>query len=153
MDSIMAAVRLRDNLRSRKPQRFAASRRAGRRADHGNYDQKLQIDSVLDHIQSASQIYYVQNDGGPCFDDSGGPAFVKRDGVAYLGGVTSYGDSYCAQYGVSTRADAYQTFISDFIGTQTSYCGDGVCDADEDCSSCEADCGACDPVCGDGICG
>jgi V8-like Glu-specific endopeptidase len=120
--------------------------------ENGNYDQKLQIDGVLDHIQSASQIYYVQNDGGPCFGDSGGPAFVKRDGVAYLSGVTSYGDSYCAQYGVSTRADAYETFINDFIGTQTSYCGDGVCDADEDCSSCEADCGACEPVCGDGVC-
>jgi hypothetical protein len=33
-----------------------------------------------------------------------------------------------------------------------SDCGDGVCDGNESCSSCEADCGACPPVCGDGVC-
>ncbi len=31
-------------------------------------------------------------------------------------------------------------------------CGDGTCDASEDCTSCAADCGACAPVCGDGSC-
>lgn len=33
-------------------------------------------------------------------------------------------------------------------------CGDGVCGADESCSSCEADCGLCEPEprCGDAVC-
>lgn len=33
-------------------------------------------------------------------------------------------------------------------------CGDGTCDESEDCESCEADCGECEPTveCGDGIC-
>jgi len=31
-------------------------------------------------------------------------------------------------------------------------CGDGICDASESCSTCEADCGACGPECGDGAC-
>jgi hypothetical protein len=31
-------------------------------------------------------------------------------------------------------------------------CGDGTCDTAEDCSSCAADCGACAPFCGDGTC-
>jgi hypothetical protein len=33
-------------------------------------------------------------------------------------------------------------------------CGDGVCNGDEDCTSCSADCGQCDPEpsCGDGRC-
>ena len=30
-------------------------------------------------------------------------------------------------------------------------CGDGVCSADEDCTSCASDC-TCDSVCGDGVC-
>jgi len=38
------------------------------------------------------------------------------------------------------------------FSTSQSSCGDGTCDASEDCSSCEADCGACGPVCGDGVC-
>ncbi len=47
-------------------------------------------------------LFYVQEEGGPCSGDSGGPAFVKRNGVEYVAGVTSYGDQYCTQYGVST---------------------------------------------------
>jgi cysteine-rich repeat protein len=31
-------------------------------------------------------------------------------------------------------------------------CGDGTCDSDEDCSTCEQDCGICVPFCGDGTC-
>jgi len=30
-------------------------------------------------------------------------------------------------------------------------CGDGVCEAGEQCDACAADCGAC-PYCGDGVC-
>lgn len=121
--------------------------------ENGDYNQKLQIDGVLDHLQSASQIYYYQYDGGPCFGDSGGPAFVKRSGVAYVGGITSYGDSYCAQYGVSTAPHAFETFIADFVGTVPDpFCGDGTCNGDETCSTCPEDCGACPTVCGDGVC-
>ncbi len=122
--------------------------------EDGNYDQKLQIDGILDSLYTDFQIYYVQYEGGPCFGDSGGPAFIKRGGVPYVAGLTSYGDSQCAQYGVSTRPDYFDAWINDFIGVvpEDPYCGDGTCDADEDCTSCEADCGACPSVCGDGVC-
>ena len=33
-----------------------------------------------------------------------------------------------------------------------SYCGDGNCDPDEDCSLCDIDCGPCAPMCGDWNC-
>ncbi|MFH1450709.1 MAG: DUF1554 domain-containing protein, partial [archaeon] len=33
-----------------------------------------------------------------------------------------------------------------------TYCGDGTCNADEDCNTCESDCGACISFCGDGTC-
>jgi hypothetical protein len=39
----------------------------------------------------------------------------------------------------------------DTIGACAS-CGDGVCNGDEDCSTCPNDCGQCQPRCGDGIC-
>lgn len=138
--------------------------------ENGDYNQKLQFDGVLDHIQSAGQIYYYQYDGGPCFGDSGGPAFVSRNGTVYVGGMTSYGDSQCATYGVDTRADGYEAFINDFIGTTPApdcsadgscnpdcaqgadpdcntppvgVCGDGYCDGGgEDCSTCPDDCAA-----------
>lgn len=60
---------------------------------------------------STSQISYSQEDGGPCSGDSGGPLFVNRSGQWYVGGVTSYGDYYCEYYGVSTRVDAFQSWI------------------------------------------
>lgn len=36
--------------------------------------------------------------------------------------------------------------------TDPGGCGDGYCDRDEDCFTCEADCGACPAGCGDGVC-
>jgi len=55
--------------------------------------------------------------------------------AGYAAGITSYGDANCTKYGVSTRVDAYEDLISDF-----------VCDAGESCdgrgptSECAADC-------------
>ncbi|MBW1811781.1 MAG: trypsin-like serine protease [Deltaproteobacteria bacterium] len=116
--------------------------------EDGNYDQKLQIDGLLNYLYSDFQIHYVQEDGGPCFGDSGGPAFIKRGGTPYVAGLTSYGDSACAQFGVSTRPDYYDGWINDFIGViPDPYCGDGTCDAGEDCNNCPGDCGACPPDC------
>jgi len=37
------------------------------------------------------------------------------------------------------------------IDRQADACGDGVCEASEDCSACASDCGAC-PFCGDHVC-
>ncbi|MBW1811703.1 MAG: trypsin-like serine protease [Deltaproteobacteria bacterium] len=149
--------------------------------EDGNYDQKLQIDGILDHIYSATQIHYLQDYdvGGPCFGDSGGPAFITRNEIPYVAGITSYGDSYCATYGVSTRPDAYGQFINDFIGTnpEPDCSEDGTCnpecdeDPDPDCTTLpncssdnwcnlecddedpDPDCGEpVDPFCGDGVC-
>lgn len=43
-----------------------------------------------------------------CLGDSGGPAF---DSAGHIVGVSSLGDSNCAVIGVSTRIDAYATWI------------------------------------------
>jgi hypothetical protein len=76
--------------------------------------------------------------------------FLDRAGTVYLGGITSYGDWSCAQYGVSTRVDAFETWISDFVTGGSSggvaVCGDGTCDLGESCDGrggtdfCSSDC-------------
>ena len=108
---------------------------------------------------TATQVSYSQPTSGPCFGDSGGPMFIERSGTAYVAGVTSYGDSNCTVYGVSTRPDAYETWINTFAGEPVdtgpvdtgpvdtsppvdtgpvdtgtaSFCGDGTCDDGESC--------------------
>ena len=136
---------------------------------------KMQVDGALGGLgcsvagcpspgDTATQVSYAQGGGGPCFGDSGGPMFVDRGGTVYLGGVTSYGDSFCTVYGVSTRVDAYETWIADFSGVTpppgdtadtgggdtggppAGTCGDGVCGAGESCDGRDGtlECGDCD---------
>jgi trypsin len=119
---------------------------------------KLQVDGTIDALgcgvsgcpsagDTATQFSYAQPSSGPCFGDSGGPAFIYRSSGTYVAGLTSYGDSYCNIYGVSTRVDAFEAEILDFIGgtepppvdtgvepPPADYCNnDGVCDDGESC--------------------
>lgn len=114
---------------------------------------------------AATQFSHAQPTAGPCSGDSGGPAFLQRDGVPYVAGVTSFGDAYCQIYGVSTRTDAFGQWIDAYVNVpvcgadgwcnpecgadpdcQATACGDGVCDAGESCdgrdgtAACSADC-------------
>jgi secreted trypsin-like serine protease len=144
--------------------------------EFGGSGVKLQVDGTVgglgcsvpgcfDAGDAATQVSYAQGGGGPCFGDSGGPMFVYRGGTAYVGGITSYGDQYCTQYGVSTRPDAFASLIGDFVGVGPGdtgvgetgivdtgsppagpVCGDGTCDVGESCDgqsgtvACSADC-------------
>jgi len=105
-------------------------------------------------------ICYDQQPGGPCSGDSGGPSLVSVDGATYVAGVTSYGDEECAQFGCSTKVDAFDSFIADFVkGTVGTACGssadclqgncrDGVC-----CDGgCEPGCGSCSSPASPGTC-
>ncbi len=157
--------------------------------ENGDSGVKLQVDGTLgglgcsvggcpDGGDAATQISYSQPTSGPCFGDSGGPAFVDRAGTIFVGGLTSYGDSGCSVYGVSTRVDAFQSYIDAFIGVppEPPDCSaDGICNGDcapgddPDCAlppDCSTD-GFCNPeclagedadcssgeVCGNGTCG
>ncbi len=133
---------------------------------------KLQVDGTVDALgcgvsgcpdagDSATQFSYAQPSSGPCFGDSGGPAFIYRTSGTYVAGLTSYGDSYCNIYGVSTRVDAFEDLILAFTGDGTvepppedtgvepppsDDCGNGTCDEGESCdgrdgtTACSADC-------------
>ncbi len=96
-------------------------------------------------------MFYRQDDGGPCQGDSGGPAFVKIGGKEYLAGITSYGDSACAGYGVSTDVQSFfePLGLGDIKEIKNQYvevCGNGIDDDgnglvdgdDVECSKCEA---------------
>jgi len=52
-----------------------------------------------------------------CTGDSGGPAFMTLDGQhEVIVGVTSYGDTSCAHFGVDTRVDAYvDSFVQPLV--------------------------------------
>jgi len=55
--------------------------------------------------------------------DSGGPAFLTINGVLYLAGVTSGGDSATAGIGdhsFDTRVDAYASWIDSIVGTSST---------------------------------
>ena len=146
--------------------------------DIGEYGVRLEVDHVLGSLgctvdgcptpgDAATQIAYT-NEIGPCFGDSGGPAFIYRDNAPYVGGITSYGDADCAVYGVSTRVDAYEAWINDFAGgggeepppPPPGGCGDGFCDSagGETCANCADDCEISHPkkgvlaCCGNGVC-
>ncbi len=107
--------------------------------ERGGYGEKLQVDLTLGGLgcavsgctssgDRATQVSYRQaGASGPCSGDSGGPMFVHRGSSTYLGGVTSYGDYYCRQYGVSTRVDAYETWIASYTGGSS---GGGTTTAD-----------------------
>jgi len=110
------------------------------------------IDVVCDNINGCDWVNnrafgYDQQPGGPCSGDSGGPAYVFRNSVEYVAGITSYGDQQCDRYGVSTTVDRYEDFINSFITPEI--CDNQVdddSDGDTDCEDREC---ALDPSCPD----
>ncbi len=88
-------------------------------------------------------IAFDERSGGPCSGDSGGPALVVRNGQEYVAGVASYVDQNCQYFGASTKVDAYQTEIEDFIGnTHPEDCTNGTDDDGDGLTDCA------DPECG-----
>ncbi len=86
--------------------------------ESGSYGQLLQVDQTLRGVYSTT-IFYRQSSGGPCSGDSGGPAYYQVGTDWYVVGVTSYGDWACTNYGVSTKVDAYDTWIDSFVGSSS----------------------------------
>jgi uncharacterized protein (TIGR03382 family) len=113
------------------------------------------------HYAKPNTICIDQEPTGICSGDSGGPAFVERDGVRYVAGVNSYTSEGCQYFGCATKVDEFQAFIDDFVGAAdgtacelddecaSRVCSDGVC-CDQDCDGL---CQACDLPGQEGTCG
>src|SRR5262249_10205695 len=69
------------------------------------------------------------NNRGTCSGDSGGPAFAVIDGKPTVVGVTSFGDTQCADYGAETRVDVEQPFLVAHVPNLIG------CLSDQDCPS------------------
>jgi hypothetical protein len=71
---------------------------------------------------AANQTFcFGQEPSGTCMGDSGGPAFVERDGIKYIAGVHSYvGDEDCTSYTCSTSVAAYLDFLGNYIEVNTN---------------------------------
>lgn len=68
---------------------------------------EVSIAQVLSH-----EVIVDQTHGqGACSGDSGGPAYVLKNGQYYLWGITSRGTAGCAKYGVYTNALTYKDWI------------------------------------------
>jgi secreted trypsin-like serine protease len=88
--------------------------------ENNAYAQRMHVEVPLAQVRS-TQIEYDQGNGwsgtgGACNGDSGGPAFFERNGQIYVAGITSYGDANCTDYGVSTKVDAFESFIESVTG-------------------------------------
>lgn len=60
-----------------------------------------------------TEFHLNEKKSGTCSGDSGGPAFVKKDGSLFLVGVTSRGSGLCDDVGVYTNALYYKKWIDE----------------------------------------
>jgi len=99
-----------------------------------------------------SLFYYSNHGMGMCYGDSGGPAFLVRNGVERVAGVASSGTNACTGTGDSARTDQPEidTFLQaaiDDLEANDPCRADGVCN-----ESCNTD-QIVDPDCADQHCG
>jgi len=92
-----------------------------------------------------------QEPGGICIGDSGGPAFVERQGKLYVAGITVFTTATCGTIACSATVGDYEAEILDFIGSangesceQDGECMSGACVGDLCCdSACDGPCLSC----------
>ncbi|MGM0597554.1 MAG: trypsin-like serine protease, partial [Myxococcota bacterium] len=81
----------------------------------------------------------MNQNGGICHGDSGGPAFITRDGTEYVAGISSFvihnNNDECDYFGASTKVDRYQEFIEAFLNSEI--CNNGIDDNDNGFIDCE----------------
>jgi secreted trypsin-like serine protease len=64
-----------------------------------------------------TELMLDERKAGTCSGDSGGPAYIEKDGQFYLFGITSRGTYFCDDSGVYTNALSYTKWIQDTMGS------------------------------------
>jgi hypothetical protein len=79
---------------------------------------KRRTEVIFEQFEPTQMTY--QNQGtSACMGDSGGPAlFPDAAGGWEVGGITSFGDEQCQEYGTYTRVDAFLPFIEGVMSGQ-----------------------------------
>lgn len=77
---------------------------------------KVKVNINNPKLTTAQFTYKVVNGKSACFADSGGPAYFEvNPGEYVIGGITSWGDGYCAKLGAYTSVPAFAQFINDTV--------------------------------------
>ena len=102
----------------------------------------LKRSTFVELSQVNSTTYYGEYDGsGTCFGDSGGPGLLQLDGQTRIVGVNSAvsgsGRDPCRGLYISTRVDAYATWIAEEIGATPPDCRQqpNVCSCADACQA------------------
>ena len=62
-----------------------------------------------------TEVRLNEKKAGTCNGDSGGPAYIEKDGIFYLFGVTSRGSELCNEAGIYTNALFYKGWIEETV--------------------------------------
>ncbi|MDG0815751.1 S1 family peptidase [Bdellovibrio svalbardensis] len=73
-----------------------------------------QTEAPISSLQQ-TELRLDESKAGTCSGDSGGPAYIEKDGKFYLFGITSRGSVLCDDTGVYTNALEYKQWIADTI--------------------------------------
>lgn len=114
------------------------------RTEYGSIGTKLFVDGSISAVETTQLRNEQDNGTGTCGGDSGGPLIYDVDGTWYLGGVTSWGDSACIDYGYSMRVSAYTQWIMENLGVTVPDCTiDTECDDGDACTINTCNAGTC----------
>lgn len=80
-----------------------------------NGDGVLRVTTAPVSFVHTTEVRLNEKNSGTCNGDSGGPAYLEKDGVFYLFGVTSRGSDLCNEVGVYTNALVYKNWIEETI--------------------------------------
>ncbi len=79
-------------------------------------DDDLKMTMALIESRSLGEVRLNESHGhGTCVGDSGGPAFVEKNGIYYYFGLTSRGSDTCDGYGIYTNALHFKTWVDESI--------------------------------------
>jgi V8-like Glu-specific endopeptidase len=109
---------------------------------------------VLTKLRSIAAMLIGVGDSrhGTCNGDSGGPAFMKIDGVETIVGVTSYGNEDCSDGGFDARVDTDLAFIDAYLPRPCARACDGRSCGGDGCGGSCGSCGEGDLCSDDGRC-
>lgn len=79
-------------------------------------DDDLKMTTVPIESITQSEVRLDESHGhGTCVGDSGGPAFIEKNGIYYYFGITSRGSDACDGYGIYTNALYFKTWVDESI--------------------------------------